>query len=78
MCFYQTLAADWIAGAGVPVAVTAGTRAKIGAAGDAFETGGTRLTGQAGVAGRTSGKSAVECERQEASLLGPSVPVERQ
>lgn len=53
--FYQAVAADWIAGAGVPVAVAAGTRAKIGAAGDAFETGGTHLTGQAGVAWRTSG-----------------------
>lgn len=52
------MAADRIAGAGMPVAVTAGTRAQIGAAGDAFETGGARLAGQAGVAWRTSGNSA--------------------
>lgn len=65
---YQTVAADGIAGAGMPVAVTAGTRAKIGAAGDAFETGGTHLAGQAGVAWRTSGNSA-DGKLQEAAVL---------
>lgn len=62
------MAADWIAGAGMPIAVAAGARAKIGAAGDTFETGGTHLTGQAGVAWRTSGNSA-DGELQEASVL---------
>lgn len=57
-CFYQTVAADWIAGAGMPVAVAAGTRAQVGAAGDALEPGGAHLTGQAGVACRASGNSA--------------------
>lgn len=56
--YYQAVAADGIAGAGVSVAVAAGTRAEVGAAGDTFETGGAHFAGQTRVARRTSGSGA--------------------
>jgi len=41
------VSADGITGAGVSVTVATGTGAQIGATGDALETRGTHLTGQA-------------------------------
>lgn len=58
--YYQTVSADWVTSAGVPVAVTTSTGAKIGAARNALETRGTQLAGQARIARRTSASDRSE------------------
>lgn len=55
---YQTVSVDWVTGTGVSITVATGTGAQIGAAGGPLEPGGTGLTGQAGIARRTSGKGS--------------------
>lgn len=45
--YYQAMPADWITCTGVSITVTASTGSEIRATGDALETRGARLAGQA-------------------------------